>query len=112
MEKVGLGQDSDMFVNPPAAYIPVYMQGYAQATQNRLIAEARKEVEEEAAAEQQTEQSSPAASHDGQHEVIDRDVVTMEGTDNEAEENLPEQTVQIAEQTAELAEQTADVELD
>ncbi|XP_028053165.1 uncharacterized protein LOC114257583 [Camellia sinensis] len=84
-----------------------------KATQNRLIAEARKEAEEEAAAAQQTEQTSPAVSQDADdEEVIDREVVTVEGADNEAEENLPERNVEEAEQTVQVAEQTAELELD
>ena len=62
VEKVGLGQDSDMFINPPTAYIPVYMLAYSQATQNRLIAVVWKEAEEKVATAQQTEQTSPAVS--------------------------------------------------
>lgn len=90
VEKVGLGEDADMFLNPPAAYIPVYMQAYASATQNWLIAEARKEAEEEAAGAQQVEQTTTEASQDAKDEVADRDVAVVEGADDEAEENLPE----------------------
>ncbi|XP_028068604.1 uncharacterized protein LOC114271193 [Camellia sinensis] len=112
VEKVGLGQDADMFLNPPAAYIPVYMQAYAVATQNRLIAEARKEAEEEAAAAQQAEQTTTEASQQAEDEVADREVAVEDGADDDAEENLPEQTTKIAEQTVEAAEQTVDLELD
>ncbi|GMP93199.1 hypothetical protein CsSME_00043141 [Camellia sinensis var. sinensis] len=111
VEKVSLGQDSDMFINPPAAYIPVYMQAHSKATQNRLIAEARKEAEEEAVAAKQAEQNPPEASPDVE-EVADRDVAVVEGTDDDVEENLPEHNVEEVEQTVQVAEQTVDVELD
>ena len=55
VEKVGLSQDADMFLNPPAAFIPHYMQAYANTAQKRLIDEARKAAEEETAAEQPVE---------------------------------------------------------
>ncbi|GMP51934.1 hypothetical protein CsSME_00017965 [Camellia sinensis var. sinensis] len=109
VEKVGLGQDAEMFVNPPAAYIPVYMQAYASATQNRLIAEARKETEEEAAAAQQAEQTTAEVSQDD--EVADRDVAVGDGADDDAEENLPDQTIVMAEQTVQEAGQIVDLEM-
>ncbi|GMQ09681.1 hypothetical protein CsSME_00052965 [Camellia sinensis var. sinensis] len=111
VEKVGLGQDSDMFINPPAAYIPVYMQAYSKATQNRLIADARKKAEKEAAAANQAEQNPPEACPDAEEEA-NRDVAVVEDTDDDAEENLPEHNVEEAEQTVQVAEQTVDVELD
>ncbi|XP_028090563.1 tropomyosin-like [Camellia sinensis] len=87
-------------------------QAYASATQNWLIAEARKEAEEEAAAAQQAEQTTTEASQDAEDEVADREVAVEDGADDDAEENLPEQTTEIAEQTVEAAEQTVDLELD
>lgn len=110
VEKVGLGQDSDMFNNLPAAYIPDYMQAYSKAAQIRLIAEARKEAEDEAAAAQETEQIAPEASQDA--EQVDRDVADVEGAFNEAEENFPEQEEDGAELTIQAAEQEANIELD
>lgn len=103
VEKVGLGQDAEMFQNRPAAFIPHYMQAYASAAQKRLIEEAKKAFEEEAAAAaQQAEQTSPEASQGAEDEVAERGVVAVEGADDEAEEGLPEQTVEVAEQTVDL----------
>ncbi|XP_028111557.1 uncharacterized protein LOC114309875 [Camellia sinensis] len=103
VEKVSLGQDADMFLNPPAAYIPVYMQAYANAAQNWLIEEAKKAAEEEAATAQQIEQTSPEASQDVEGQVADREVVAVEGADDEAADGLSEQTVEVAEQTVDRA---------
>ncbi|GMP50132.1 hypothetical protein CsSME_00016871 [Camellia sinensis var. sinensis] len=111
VEKVGLGQDSDMFINPSAAYIPVYMQAYSKATQNRLITDARKEAEEEAAATKLAKQNPLEASPSAEEEA-DRDVAVVEGTDDDAEEILSEQNVEEAEQTVQVSEQTADADLD
>ena len=71
------------------------MQVYANATQNWLIAEARKEAEEEAAAAQQAEQTTAEASQDD--DVSYRDVAVGHGADDVAEENLPELTIDMAE---------------
>ncbi|XP_028108809.1 uncharacterized protein LOC114307616 [Camellia sinensis] len=87
-------------------------QAYANATQNRLIAEARKEAEEEAAAAQQAEQNPPKASQNAEDEEADRDVVVVESTDDEAEENLSKHDVEEAEQTVQVAEQAVELELD
>ena len=43
-------------------------------------------------------------------EVIDREVVTVEGTDNEAEEIPPEQTIVTGEQTVEATEQSLELD--
>ncbi|XP_028064076.1 uncharacterized protein CG45076-like [Camellia sinensis] len=112
VEKVGLGQDADMFLHPPAAFIPHYMQSYASAAQKRLTEEAKKEAAEEAAAVQQIEQTSPKASQYAEDQVADREVVAVEDADDESEESLPEHTAEVAEQTVEVAEQTVDLELD
>ncbi|XP_028108415.1 uncharacterized protein LOC114307223 [Camellia sinensis] len=113
VEKVGLGQDTDMFLHPPAAFIPYYMQAYASAAQKRLIKEAKKEAAEEAAAAtQQTEQTSPEASQDAEDQVADREVVAVEDADDELEEGLPEHSPEVAGQTLEVTEQTVDLELD
>ncbi|GMP60066.1 hypothetical protein CsSME_00023086 [Camellia sinensis var. sinensis] len=78
------------------------VQAYANAAQNRLIEEAKKAAEEEAAAAQQTEQTSLEASQDVEDQVADREVVAVEGADDEAVDGLPEQTVEVAEQTVDL----------
>ncbi|XP_028085919.1 uncharacterized protein LOC114286888 [Camellia sinensis] len=113
VEKVGLGQDAKMFQNPPAAFIPPYIQAYASVTQKRLIEEAKnaaeeeakKSAEEEGAAAQPVDQTSPEASDRAEDEVAEREVIAVEGADDKAEEGLTEQTV-------DTAEQIVDIELD
>ncbi|XP_028096449.1 uncharacterized protein LOC114296358 [Camellia sinensis] len=95
VEKVGLGQDADMFLNPPAAHIPIYMQAYASATQNRLIAEARKEAEEEAAAAQQAEQTTTEASQHAEDEVANREVAVKDGADDDAGKTCPSRQLRL-----------------
>ncbi|GMP26804.1 hypothetical protein CsSME_00003091 [Camellia sinensis var. sinensis] len=55
VEKLGLGQDSDMLQNLLVAFIPVHMQAYASAVQKKLIEEAQLAAAAEASPAQLTD---------------------------------------------------------
>ena len=99
MEKVGLGQDAEMFQNPPTAFIPHYMQAYASATQKRLIEQAKKATEEEATAAQPADQTPHETSETAEDGQAKQEVVA---TEDETEEGLIEQTTTTAEQTIDI----------
>ncbi|XP_028057312.1 uncharacterized protein LOC114261275 [Camellia sinensis] len=94
VEKVGLGQDAEMFQNPPAAYIPAYIQAYTSVAQKRLIEKAKKAAEEEAAAVQPTEPNPPEASEGAEDREAEQKVVAVADAETEdAEVGLAEQNV-------------------
>ncbi|GMQ02459.1 hypothetical protein CsSME_00048675 [Camellia sinensis var. sinensis] len=102
VEKVGLGQDAEMSQNPPAAFIPHYMQAYASAAQKKLIEEAKKAAEEEATAAQPADQTPHETFETAEDGQAEQEVVAAE---DETEEGLIEQTTT-------TAERTVDVDLD
>ncbi|XP_028092209.1 uncharacterized protein LOC114292435 [Camellia sinensis] len=92
--EVGLGQDAEMFQNPPAAYVPAYMQAYASAVQKRLIEEAKKAAEEEASAVQPAEPNPPEASEGAEDREAEQEVVAVADAETEdAKVGLAEQNV-------------------
>ncbi|GMP48022.1 hypothetical protein CsSME_00015524 [Camellia sinensis var. sinensis] len=92
VEKVGLGQDAEMFQNPPAAYIPAYMQAYASTAQKRLIEEVKKAADEEVATVQLAE-PNPSEAYEGaeDREVEQEFVAVADAETDDAEVGLAEQ---------------------